>query len=57
MKEMEEFEKELDKLRRRGATGISMFVRRDKDASMSDYAREATKILKCMRRSKTKIMS
>jgi len=54
-KEIVEFEKELNKLRKHGATGISMFVRRNEDASISDYARDAVKMLRYMRRSKTKI--
>lgn len=47
-------EKELSKLRNRGATGISIFVRKDK--SYEDYAKDIARALKGMKKSKTKIM-
>lgn len=49
-KEMVEFRKELDKLRKRGAIGINMFVSRNKDLTFSDYARGATKMIKSIKK-------
>jgi len=54
MKEMKEFEKELSKLRKRGAVGVSIFVR--EGASVEDCAKEATLFMKGMKKSKTKRM-
>ena len=55
MKEMLRFEKGLNKLKNRGAVGLSMFVG-NTNASIEDIAREASVYLRCMKRSKTKVM-
>jgi len=54
MKEMKEFEKELSKLRKRGAVGVSIFVR--EGASVEDCAKGATSSLRNMKKEKTKSM-
>jgi len=56
MKEMLKFEKELNRLRKRGATGISIFVKPDSNANTLDIAKEAVMCLKMMKKSKSKII-
>ena len=56
MKEMLKFEKELNKLRKRGATGMSIFVKPDSKASASDIAKEAAVFLRYMKKNKSKLI-
>ena len=51
---LKEFDKELSKLRSRGAIGLSIFVRQD--ANTLDCVKEATLGLKLMKKEKTKSM-
>jgi len=54
MKELKELEKELSKLRNRGAIGISIFCK--ECDSIKNCAKEAILVLKSMKREKTKIV-
>jgi len=53
---MQEFEEELNKLKLRGATGISMFLGLNLTKNVDDYAKEALLYLKCMNKEETDIV-
>ena len=52
-----DFEKELQNLRNRGATGISVFLAQGKTVSAKEYMREMIMYLRLMNKMSTKKMS
>lgn len=48
-----DLEKELQKLRKRGATAISVFLAQGKQVSMKEYAKDIISFLKMMNKSNT----